>query len=40
MKIVLDPYCVFAWEERAVDSSRFMRQEIQKYVDKYWGAKE
>jgi myo-inositol catabolism protein IolH len=31
--------CVFAWEERAVDSSRFMRQEIQKYVDKYWGAK-
>ncbi len=28
--------CVFAWEERAVDSSRFMRQEIQKYVDFYW----
>lgn len=30
--------CVFAWEERAVDSSRFMRQEIQRYVDKYWGS--
>ncbi len=29
--------CVFAWEERAVDSSRFMRKEIQRYVDKYWG---
>jgi myo-inositol catabolism protein IolH len=28
--------CVFAWEERAVESSRFMRQEIQRYVDKYW----
>ncbi len=28
--------CVFAWEEKAVESSRFMRQEIQKYVDKYW----
>ena len=28
--------CVFAWEERAEDSSRFMRQEMQKYVDKYW----
>ncbi len=27
---------VFAWEDRAVDSSRFMRQEIQKYVDRYW----
>ena len=30
--------CVFAWEERAVESSRFMRQEIQRYVDKHWGA--
>ena len=30
--------CVFAWEERAVQSSRFMRQEIQRYVDKHWGA--
>lgn len=28
--------CVFAWEERAVESSRFMRNEIQRYVDKYW----
>lgn len=28
--------CVFAWEERAESSSRFMREEIQKYVDKYW----
>jgi myo-inositol catabolism protein IolH len=30
--------CVFAWEERAEDSSRFMRQTMQKYVDKYWGT--
>jgi myo-inositol catabolism protein IolH len=28
--------CVFAWEERAEQSSRFMRQEMQRYVDKYW----
>jgi len=28
--------CVFAWEERAEDSGRFMRQEMQKYVDRYW----
>ncbi|MDE1948148.1 MAG: sugar phosphate isomerase/epimerase [Burkholderiales bacterium] len=28
--------CVFAWEDRALESSRFMRQEIQRYVDKYW----
>jgi myo-inositol catabolism protein IolH len=28
--------CVFAWEERADESGRFMRQEMQKYVDKYW----
>lgn len=27
--------CVFAWEERAEESSRFMRQEIQRYVDKF-----
>jgi len=27
--------CVFAWEERADESSRFMRQEIQRYLDKY-----
>lgn len=29
--------CVFAWEERAEHSSRFMRDNIQSYVDKYWG---
>jgi len=29
--------CVFAWEDRAEESSRFMRREIQRYVDKYWG---
>ncbi len=29
--------CVFAWEERAEDSSRFMRQTMQQYVDQYWG---
>jgi myo-inositol catabolism protein IolH len=28
--------CVFAWEDRAEESSRFMREEIQRYVDKYW----
>jgi myo-inositol catabolism protein IolH len=28
--------CVFAWEERAEDSSRFMRQEMQRYVEKFW----
>lgn len=28
--------CVFAWEERADDSGRFMRAEMQRYVDKYW----
>jgi len=27
--------CVFAWEERADDSSRFMRAEMQRYIDKY-----
>lgn len=27
--------CVFAWEERADDSSRFMRAEMQRYLDKY-----
>jgi myo-inositol catabolism protein IolH len=31
--------CVFAWEERAVESSRFMRQEMQRYIDKYWGQR-
>jgi myo-inositol catabolism protein IolH len=28
--------CVFGWEDRADASRRFMRSEIQKYVDKYW----
>ena len=28
--------CVFAWEERAEQTSRFMREEMQRYVDKYW----
>ncbi|WP_434577036.1 sugar phosphate isomerase/epimerase [Pseudomonas sp. Z5-35] len=28
--------CVFGWEERADESGRFMRQEIQAYVDKYF----
>lgn len=28
--------CVFAWEDKAEQSSRFMRQEIQRYVDKYF----
>lgn len=27
--------CVFAWEERADESSRFMRTEIQRYLDKF-----
>ena len=30
--------CVFAWEDKADQSSRFMRSEMQRYVDKYWGA--
>ena len=29
--------CVFAWEDRAEESSLFMRKEIQRYIDKYWG---
>ena len=29
--------CVFAWEERAEDSSRFMRKEMQRYLDKHYG---
>ena len=28
--------CVFAWEDRAEESSRFMRKEMQRYVGKYW----
>ncbi len=27
--------CVFAWEDRAEESSAFMRKEIQRYLDKY-----
>ncbi|PPC74999.1 protein iolH, partial [Pokkaliibacter plantistimulans] len=29
--------CVFAWEEQAEASGRFMRQAIQRHVDRYWG---
>ena len=29
--------CVFAWEERADEFGRFMRKEIQRYVDKHSG---
>jgi len=28
--------CVFAWEERAEESSRFMRDDIQRYVNQYF----
>ena len=28
--------CVFAWEERADESGRYMRETMQTYVDKYW----
>jgi myo-inositol catabolism protein IolH len=31
--------CVFAWEERADESGRFMREEMQRYVEKYWGPR-
>jgi myo-inositol catabolism protein IolH len=31
--------CVFAWEEKADESGTFMRAEMQRYIDKYWGAK-
>jgi myo-inositol catabolism protein IolH len=27
--------CVFAWEDKADESSRFMRTEMQRYIDKY-----
>ena len=27
--------CVFAWEDRADESSRFMRSEIQRYLDRF-----
>ncbi|RQR59424.1 sugar phosphate isomerase/epimerase [Burkholderia sp. Bp9125] len=30
--------CVFAWEERADASSRFMRERMQHYVDRYFRA--
>lgn len=28
--------CVFAWEEKADESGRFMRTEMQRYINKYW----
>jgi myo-inositol catabolism protein IolH len=28
--------CVFAWEDKADQSGRFMRTEMQKYIDQYW----
>jgi len=28
--------CVFAWEERAEESSRFMRREIQRQLDQHF----
>ena len=28
--------CVFAWEERAAESSRFMRREIQRYLNRHF----
>lgn len=31
--------CIFAWEDRAEESSRFMRKEMQRYIDKYWPAR-
>jgi len=31
--------CVFAWEDKADQSSSFMRAEMQRYVDQFWGAK-
>jgi myo-inositol catabolism protein IolH len=31
--------CVFAWEDRADASGRFMRSEMQRQIDKYWGTK-
>lgn len=30
--------CVFGWDDRADESSSFMRAEIQRYVDLYWPA--
>ena len=31
--------CVFAWEDKADHSGKFMRSEMQRFVDKYWAAK-
>jgi myo-inositol catabolism protein IolH len=28
--------CVFAWEDRADESSRFMRAKMQDYIDLYF----
>lgn len=28
--------CVFAWEDRAEASSRYMRDAIQRYVDRHF----
>ena len=30
--------CVFAWEDKADESGKFMRAEMQRYVGKFWGA--
>ncbi len=32
--------CVFAWEERAEESSRFMREEMGRRVDQHWGGRD
>jgi myo-inositol catabolism protein IolH len=31
--------CVFAWEDKADESGRFMRAEMQRYIDRHWGNK-
>lgn len=31
--------CVFAWEDRADESSRFMLAEMQRNVDRYWASR-
>ena len=31
--------CVFAWEDKADESGRFMRAEMQRYIDQYWSPK-
>jgi myo-inositol catabolism protein IolH len=28
--------CVFAWEDKADHSGKFMRSEMQRYVDQYF----